>query len=156
MALFDQILLSQIRLLAEWRNAKKGALLQMWIDESLEMGVRCNFKAINGTREGLLILLGSNAGKLVIDGYLQGSALDVSELVEIVAVNPCTIPPHSELLPGALYEHTGSYYVWFNMWKGSGNGFIRLTDGENFMTLPAADRIAVAPRTSFILKEKSN
>ncbi|MFZ0692535.1 MAG: hypothetical protein WAN51_00020 [Alphaproteobacteria bacterium] len=164
MSHLEEASLSELRVVDPWSSAALGTLLQMGVKESVEVGVRCNFKAANGTVDGIVIVTGKNVGKLVTDAYLQGPAFDVSELLEIVAKEPGSLPPiMGGPKPGMLFRYEGGYFIWFNALEGHGSGFIciaretgRELIGEHIQSLAAEGRVSIAQMTNVRRRQKSN
>jgi hypothetical protein len=149
----DALSLSEIRVVNPWSSARHGALLRMSVGRRLEIGVRCNYKATDATSEALVIVSGENTGKIAI-ADLNGPALDLSELLEIVAIDPTVLGAITSLEPGSLYRYgrdRAGYFIRFDALRGHGNGFICIADetgenrlGEHFRSLPSDELIYIA------------
>jgi hypothetical protein len=115
------------------------------------LGFRCDWKIPAETQKCLLILSGSNVGKLVTDKSISGPALDVTELVEIVAVKPTPFLT-AKMKPGMLFSHGGGFYIWFEAMVGSGAAFMCIAHtsptkiGEDVQGLPP-ERLGIALST---------
>jgi hypothetical protein len=120
----DELSLSEIRTIPTWQSAALGCLLLVNIGVRTEMCFRWDWPAANGVAKSLLIITGDNHGKTVGDGNVEAPALDISELVEIVAKKPSPFSSVSAIKPGMLFEFNGGFYVWFTPMYGSGQGFV--------------------------------
>jgi hypothetical protein len=79
----DELSLSEIRTIPTWQSAALGRHGRK-MGGLLSLGLAIDGRAV----KSLLIVAGNNAGKTIVDAALVAPALDVSELVEIVAKNP--------------------------------------------------------------------
>lgn len=152
----EHLNLDQIRVVDPWSNAQLGAILQIEVDAKPAIGMRCYFDAANGRSEAVLIVSGKNAGKLVLESDLEGArALDISALVKIAAVDPLPRNNFPSAKAGALVFHkTAALYVWFEMLKGTGMGFICVSGaspghqvGSFRSTIDAKERVMIAGKT---------
>jgi hypothetical protein len=164
----EKLPVSDIRAVADWPKAGHGRLLLInLLGHGPIIGFRCVFEVASRKNECLLIVTGPDTGKLITDAYLGGPALDVTELFEIVAVDPLPfVPAAKKLQAGMLVRYgldQGGYFVWTNLWKGTGEGFICIgTDGGNFEIgsyhhgLPPEHRVGISDKIDLKRREKSN
>jgi len=120
----DELSLSELQPVQRWQDAALGRLLLIGIEGKPEVGIRCDWPLANGAVKSLLIVGGNNAGKIATEMYLNGPALDVSELVEVVAKNPLPFSHVASMTPGMLFEYEEGFYVWFEPMSGTGSGFV--------------------------------
>jgi hypothetical protein len=121
----DETSLSEIQTIPTWQSAALGRLLLVNTGEKREVCFRWDWPIDGGAVKSLLIVAGSNAGKTVVDAALVATALDVTELVQIVAKNPAPFSSTpTGVKPGMLFAHNGGLYVWFEAMTGSGQGFV--------------------------------
>jgi len=131
----DTLRLSDVRLYDNWASAPRGTLLQMRVADQIIAGMRTSYPSGNGEPDAFLVLGGEHAGEMISDEYLRGvSALDVSSLLEIVAIRPAPFEcakvnqlPHGALL---RYPDRDIYFVWLTMQKGTGSGAVCVVSND--------------------------
>jgi hypothetical protein len=131
----DILRFSDVRPLDVWTRAPIGAFLQLRIADQITAGMRTTYPAVNGEPDAFLVLGGKHAGEMISDEYLRGvAALDVSLLLEIVAIDPAPFQcatinqmPHGALL---RYPDTDVYFVWLMMQKGTGSGAVCVASND--------------------------
>jgi hypothetical protein len=128
----DELSLSEIRTIPTWQSAALGRLLLVNTGEKWEVCFRWDWPIGGGAVKSLLIVAGNNAGKAVVDPAPVAPALDVTELVEIVAKNPAPFSSTpTGVKPGMLFAHNDGLYVWFEPMTGSGEGFVCVAHNES-------------------------
>jgi hypothetical protein len=123
----DELSLSEILPISTWQSAPVGRLLLVAVEQRTEIALRWDWPIQDATVKSLLIVAGNNAGRTIIDAALTAPALDLSELIEIIAKNPAPfsyIPGGGKIMPGMLFEYGGKLYVWFEALYGTGSGFV--------------------------------
>jgi hypothetical protein len=113
----DTLRLSDVRLYRPWTTAPLGAILQMKAIKEIIVGMRSRYKTANAVSDAIVVLGGDRAGELITDQYLVGAALDVSSLVELIAIDavPFECREGVPLPQGASLRHAekeGTYFVW--------------------------------------------
>jgi hypothetical protein len=163
----DLLKLPDIRVFRNWRDAPKGALLQISFGGEIYVGMRTTYKVANGEPDALLILAGDDVGELVTDAYLSGPALDVGAELEIVACDPAPFETTNipQLPAGALFRHLqydAAYFVWIKLPDGHGLGrgaVCVLSDrpecpvGECYPQMDRTKLLGVAPRVAVKLRD---
>jgi hypothetical protein len=128
----DELSLSEIRTIPTWQSAAVGHLLLVNTGAKWEVCFRWDWPIDGRVVNSLLIVAGNNAGKMIVDAAFVAPALDVSELVEIVAKNPAPFSSTpTGVKPGMLFAHNGGLYVWFEPLSGSGQGFVCIAHNKS-------------------------
>src|SRR4051812_6646247 len=88
-----EIKLDDIRLVPTWGTAPLGTLLQVGTSDPADpravIGMRCDLRGPGGSAlPFLLTLSGRDMGSLVAPEHYETDALDISALIDIVAVDP--------------------------------------------------------------------
>ena len=128
----EEISLDELKVLQDWKAAVGGTLLQTTVPgiTGPVVGARVSMDVANGTVEGIVIVAGANCGKFVGSSELVGEpVIDVSELVEIVAVDAAPrVRGMGYLVPGMLCQEDGSpmLYLWFGALTGQASGYFCL------------------------------
>jgi len=161
----EEIALSEVRSINAWHKEKNGALLQISVGGKPTVGVRCNFKVADGEVDSVVIVSGQNVGRLVTANLSQSEpGLDVTDLLEIVAVKPMPLSPPlppPPLKPGMLFQYDKGYFLWFTLLEGSGSGFICIANsdprlvGQSQSSL-SEDRLFIAPTISVQRRQNPN
>jgi hypothetical protein len=166
----DLLRLPDIRIFRNWRDAPKGALLQMSVLDQIIIGMRTTYQVADRDA-ALLIVAGDAAGVLVVPDARQiGPALDIGAKVEIVACDPAPFETRHtpQLSTGALFRHVRNdkvYFVWFIFPNehglggvGSGGVCVASNDpncpvGECVPDMDRTKLLGVAPRITVKLRE---
>jgi hypothetical protein len=116
MNILAQIPLSDVRVVDRWSKAKNGTLLKVAMRDEKEpsqiIGMRCGLDVGSKEAEFVVMLSGPKAGELATSHHLLDAALDVSELLEIVAVNPGIVHlSQDEYKPGMLLQFNRASYI---------------------------------------------
>jgi hypothetical protein len=162
----ETLALDDIRLVTRWTLAPAGSLLQMIVDGETVIGMRTSYQVANGTPDALVILAGERVGQVMTE--ITGPALDVSEAVEIIVIDPMALSPSS----GQIVQHgvvltnpsaTGLYFVWLMLGKGHGAGGLciasqtpSLSYGSCYPALDQNKLVIVGAKVGVRLKERKN
>jgi hypothetical protein len=110
----SEVALQDIAVVDDWQAAPLGALVQMSVGPTKVVGMRTDSPAANGTVAAILVVSGEHAGELVESSHLQGPALLVSNVIEIVALDPVPFTLFPPIRKGILIKSRGAqpaYYV---------------------------------------------
>jgi hypothetical protein len=88
----------------DWLAAPIGTLVQMGVGAGAVdiIGMRTEFPAANRRVAALLAVSGEHAGELIEASHLLGPAVDVSNAVEIVGIDPVPFTLHPPINNGVL------------------------------------------------------
>jgi len=152
----EELALREIRVFDHWTDAPLGTLLQMTDDNIRVIGVRSRFGFNNGLKDGIAIVSGDRAGNFLFDG-LMGPALDLTDVVEVVAKNlgPSEFP--RQVPAGLLVRHDGMHYLWVKVLpNGDVTGYVCLETGEYKSALPSEGRVAIGASVGVRMKLKAD
>jgi hypothetical protein len=131
-----EIALQDIAAVDDWLKAPIGALIQMSVGAGAVnvIGMRTEFHVVNGMVAALLVVSGEHAGELIEAPHLKGPALDVSNAVEIVGIDPVPFTLFPPIDNGVLIKARGpqpACYVRSAATQGSIVQYVCVADGGN-------------------------
>ncbi len=126
---FDNLSLSKVSLYSNLSVAPIGRLVRFGTSEmETVLGLCCEVEAVPKPAQCVLILDGEKIGTLFEAVNYAGSVLNVTDLCEVVAINPCPfILDFSKIVPGTLFCYGGStFVVWSKMNNGT-TGYVSVS-----------------------------
>jgi hypothetical protein len=150
----DRVLVSEIHTVDPWEQAPRGTLLQVSYKGGPVVALRCGLKTTD-TQDSLVIMSGEFRGTLLIPPELPEPALDISRLVELVAIDPQPFfPDPSNFKRGMLFARDDDRLVYYRT-PGRTTGFVCVHGaqiGETFENLDMKTIIGISQQLGVQLR----